>query len=194
MNICIISGSARENNNTIRVAYALEKLIAAGGHQYQLIDFKEYDIPFINQGNIAINHLSAFQQKLTSSMLEADLVILISPEYNWSTTPEILNFLHRFGDKQFASIFSNKTFSMVGVSTGKGGKTPALHLTSILNKIISFMNLDSIVSPKIFEAHYTKEALNEHGESMGNVIFDNGLSDFLNYTLRIANRWKKHTS
>jgi len=191
MNICIISGSARENNNTIRVAYALKNRIAQLGITHTLIDFKAYDIPFINQGKIEANQLSSFQQQLTSAMLDANLVILISPEYNWSTTPEILNFLHRFGDKQFATIFSDKTFSIVGVSTGKGGKTPALHLTSILNKIISFLNLDAIVSPKIFEAHYTKEALDEKGESLGNEIFDKGLSDYLAYTLNIAARWNK---
>lgn len=190
MNICIISGSARENNNTIRVAYALKSRIGQLGIPHSLIDFKSYDIPFINQGNIEADQLSSFQQELTNAMLEADLVILISPEYNWSTTPEILNFLHRFGERKFAAIFHNKTFSMVGVSTGKGGKTPALHLTSILNKIISFLNLDSIVSPKIFEAHFTKEALDENGKSLGNELFDKGLSDYLAYTINVANRWK----
>ena len=80
-------------------------------------------------------------------------------------------------------------FSMVGVSTGKGGKTPALHLTSILNKIISFLNLDSVVCSGIFESHFTKVVLNENGEQLGNAPYENGMKNYLEYTLRIAERW-----
>lgn len=189
MNICILSGSARENNNTIRVAKAIQQHLSA--HTVSLIDFEAYDIPLINQGGINTDNLSAFQQSLYDAMQEAQLVFLISPEYNWSTTPEILNFLHRFGDKPFAGVFNEKVFALVGVSTGKGGKTPALHLTSILNKIISFLNLSSVVSPKIFESHYTKEVLDENGLSRGNSAYDKGLHDFIAYSLHVAERWKK---
>lgn len=190
MNICIISGSARINNNTIRVGKALQHLLI-DKHSVSLIDFQQYDIPFINQGEIVPQHLTLFQQQLTKGIEQANLVILISPEYNWSTTPEILNFLHRFGDNSFKHIFENTVFAMVGVSTGKGGKTPAIQLTSILHKIISFLNLESIVSPKIFESHYTKEVLDEDGHSLGNELYDKGLNNFIEYTLRITNRWIK---
>lgn len=188
MNICILSGSARENNNTIRVAYALRNMLSTTA-EVSLIDFREYDIPFINQQEIEPDKLSPFQQQLTTAMQKADWVILISPEYNWSTTPEILNFLHRFGDSDFSAVFNNKVFSLIGVSTGKGGKTPALHLTSVLNKIISFLNLESVVSPKIFESHFTKEALDENGNSLGNVLYDKGLQSFIAYSLRVVKRW-----
>ncbi len=188
MKICIISGSARENNNTIRVAYALERMLSME-HQVALIDFQQYDIPFINQAQVTPENLSLFQQQLANGMREAQLVILISPEYNWSTTPEILNFLHRFGDREFKDLFDNKVFSLVGVSTGKGGKTPALHLTSILHKIISYLNLESVVCPKIFESHFTKEVLDEGGNSLGNQLYDIGMNSFLGYTLRTTVRW-----
>lgn len=191
MNISIISGSARANNNTIRVGYALKKSFEQAGHQSTLIDFMEYDIPLINQGALNPDALSTFQQLMVTSMKNADLCIIITPEYNWSTTPEILNFLHRFGDKKFASIFDEKVFALVGVSTGKGGKAPALHLVSILNKIISFLNLQSVVSPKLFESHFTKEVLDADGNSLGNAMYDQGLADFVSYTIRIAERWSR---
>ena len=78
---------------------------------------------------------------------------------------------------------------MVGVSTGKGGKAPVLHLTGILHKIISFLDLDSMVSAKIFESHYTKDVLDENGSSKGNAEYDAGLHAFIGYTKRMANRW-----
>lgn len=188
MNICIISGSARQNNNTIRVAKALERLLK-NAHEVSLIDFMQYDIPLITQGDIKADALTPFQQQLVNGIDKAQIMILISPEYNWSTTPEILNMLHRFGDREFKHIFDNTVFAMVGVSTGKGGKAPALHLTSIINKVISFMDLDSFVSARIFESHYTKEVLDEEGRFTGNDLYNKGMQDFLRYTLRMAARW-----
>lgn len=189
LNFCIVSGSARAENNTFRVALALHHKLQSLGYQTSLVDFRAYDIPLINQGEITPDNYSPFQQKLTDGMHLANCIVIITPEYNWSTTPEILNWLHRFGDKRFKHLFENKVFATVGVSTGKGGKAPALHLHSILNKIISFTDLDSIVSAKIFESHFTKDALDVEGLSLNNTLYDNGLEDFIRYTARITNRW-----
>jgi chromate reductase len=188
MNICIISGSARKNNNTLRVGKAIERL-CRNEHHVSFIDFQQYDIPLLTQGDVTPESLNPFQYELVHAMNEAHIILVISPEYNWSTTPEILNWLHRFGDTPFKHLFDNKVFALVGVSTGKGGKTPALHITSILHKIISFMDLESIVSAKIFESHHTKEVLDIYGNSLGNSRYDAGLEDFTSYTLRIAERW-----
>lgn len=188
MNICIVSGSARANNNTIRVAKAIKHLLSQ--HAVSIIDFQQYDIPLIVHGNVDADALTPFQQQLCNAMIAADIIYIITPEYNWSTTPEILNWLHRFGDKPFSPLFDNKVFALVGVSTGKGGKAPALHLTGILHKIISFMDLESIVSPKLFESHYTKDVLDEEGRLLGNAEYEKGLVNFLKYTDKMAERWK----
>jgi chromate reductase, NAD(P)H dehydrogenase (quinone) len=190
MNIAILSGSARINNNTIRVGKAIQLRLVALEHDTSLVDFQHYDIPLINQGPVSEALFTPFQQHLAHSMRLADAIIIITPEYNWSTTPEILNFLHRLGDRQFSDLFSEKVFATVGVSTGKGGKAPALHLHTILNKIISFTDLNSFVSAKIFESHYTKEVLDENGNDLGNDMFNAGLDDFIRYTLRVTERWK----
>ncbi len=188
MQICIISGSARANNNTHRVSLAIELLLKAN-HEISVIDFKEFDIPSLAQGGLKTNALTPFQQNLIDSLFKAEVVIMVSPEYNWSATPEILNMLNLVPNKPFDQIFNNKVFAFVGVSTGKGGKVPALQMMQIVNKLISFSNNDSIVSSRIFEAHFVKEVLNETGESLGNLMFDKGLNDFCDYTIRIANRW-----
>lgn len=188
MQICIISGSARANNNTHRVSLAIELLLNAN-HEISVIDFKEFDIPSLAQGGLKTNALTPFQQNLIDSLFKAEVVIMVSPEYNWSATPEILNMLNLVPNKPFDQIFNNKVFAFVGVSTGKGGKVPALQMMQIVNKLISFSNNDSIVSSRIFEAHFVKEVLNESGESLGNPMFDKGLNDFCDYTIRIANRW-----
>lgn len=188
MNIGIISGSARANNNTLRVAKAIQLLHP--NDNVQLVDFQAYDIPLINQGDIQLNNLSPFQTGLMSAMQNADLLYIITPEYNWSTTPEILNWLHRYGERGLKHLFDEKVITLVGVSTGKGGKAPLLHLTGVLNKIVSFLDLNSFVSPRIFESHFTKEVLDVDGNSTGNAEYDKGLNAFVNYNVKMATRWK----
>lgn len=188
MKIAILSGSARTNNNTLRVAKAIAR-IASPTHQVSVVDFQQYDIPLIAQGGLNPDKLSVFQQHLVQTIDQAQLVIIISPEYNWSTTPEILNMLHLLPTKPFMHLFNNKVFSFVGVSTGKGGKAPALHLMQILNKVVSFANLESMVAAKIFESHFTKEVLDENGVSLGNELYDAGLQSYIDYTLKISERW-----
>ena len=190
MQIVLISGSARANNNTIRVAKALGRL-GEQAHQIAIIDFINYDIPLLAQGGLNPQQLSSFQKNLIQKINDAHIVIFISPEYNWSTTPEILNMLHLLPMRPFENLFNNKVFAFIGVSTGKGGKAPALHLMQIVNKLISFSNHDSIVSSRIFESHFTKEVLDENGYSLGNALFDKGLQDFFDYTIRMGNRWFK---
>ncbi len=190
MRITLLSGSARSNNNTIRVAEAIKKLLEPK-HEVHIVDFMQYDIPFIAQGGLNPKVLTAFQKNLIEKIDDAHIVIFISPEYNWSTTPEILNMLHLLPERPYNNIFNNKVFAFVGVSTGRGGKAPAIHLMQILNKLISFSNHDSLVSARIFESHDTKEALDNEGKSLGNETYNKGLSDFCSYTIRIAERWFK---
>ncbi|MFZ4798518.1 MAG: NADPH-dependent FMN reductase [Bacteroidia bacterium] len=190
MNIAIISGSARANNNTLRVAKAIQLQLTNLNYQSNIIDFTFYDLPLINQGKIDINNWTEFQENLISKWQNADLIITISPEYNWSATPELLNMYNAIGVKEYLDLFAEKTFAFVGVSSGKGGKMPCLQLIQVVGKLVSFSNSQSIVSPKIFESHFTKEVLDENGNSLGNAMFDKGLLDFITYNLAVAKRWK----
>ena len=191
MNIAIISGSARANNNTLRVAKAIQLHLTNLNQLSNVVDFTFYDLPLINQGKVDQNNLSAFQEDLITAWRNADLIITISPEYNWSVTPELLNMYNAIGVKDFIDLFNEKTFAFVGVSSGKGGKMPCLQLNQIVGKLVSFSNSYSFISPKIFESHFTKDVLDENGNSIGNAMYDKGLLDFINYNLNVAERWKK---
>ncbi len=191
MNIAIISGSARANNNTLRVAKAIQLHLTNLNQLSNVVDFTFYDLPLINQGKVDQNNLSAFQEDLITAWRNADLIITISPEYNWSVTPELLNMYNAIGVKDFIDLFNEKTFAFVGVSSGKGGKMPCLQLNQIVGKLVSFSNSYSFISPKIFESHFTKDVLDENGNSLENAMYDKGLLDFINYNLNVAERWKK---
>lgn len=188
MRICILSGSTRPNNNTLRVAKALQKL-AEKEHAVTLIDFQQFDLPYYHQGSLREDQYTSFQKELFQALSEAHIIWTVSPEYNWSTTPELLHLFNLMSNKPLNQFLQNKVFAFVGVSTGKGGKAPCLHLMQIAQKLIGFNDAESIVSARIFESHFTKEVIDENGNLLGNELYNKGIEAFISYSVRIADRW-----
>ncbi|MGB0849830.1 MAG: NAD(P)H-dependent oxidoreductase [Bacteroidia bacterium] len=186
MKVGIISGSARKGNNTIRVAYALSKLIDS----CEIVDFQNYDLPGFAEEPMNVGSESPFQKKLIQVMNESQLVFILSPEYNWFPSAEIINMVHVFGSDDYKDMFDNKVIATIGVSSGRGGRMPAVQLSYVFNKIISFMELNSVVSPKSFEAQEVTKCIGEGGELLEVLPFNKGFESFVDYSVKLAKRWQ----
>ncbi len=158
-------------------------------HEVSVINFENYDIPLVGQASLKKDELTPFQEKLINAWEAADLVILAMPEYNWTAPPQAANTIHQFGTPAFKYLFDNKVFAMVGISNGRGGRQPALDMTTVVNKTISFTNSYSIVSPKLYESHETDKNLDENGHFNGHEVYERTARAFLDYTLNVAQRW-----
>ena len=78
MKITLISTSARKNSNSLRfVSYLRNLLVEEGQHEVSIIDFEEYDIPFVGQGTVKKDNLTPFQDELISAWEAADLLHLV---------------------------------------------------------------------------------------------------------------------
>ncbi|HRH34805.1 MAG TPA: NAD(P)H-dependent oxidoreductase [Catalimonadaceae bacterium] len=190
MNVLIISTSSTKNSSTKRVATFLSTIFHEQSiANCQVVDFENFDIPSVGKSSLNQSELSAFQARLISAWERASLVIIACPEYNWSVNGEVLTMLEQLGSKKFKHLFDQKVFAMVGVSSGRGGRLPALEIMKITNKLISFLGTLSVVSPKILEAHEVPANLNEKGESNGNSLFDREVLNFVHYSIRVADQW-----
>jgi chromate reductase, NAD(P)H dehydrogenase (quinone) len=190
MRIAILSTSPRKGSNTLRFSKYLSAVLAQNGYaNTPIVSFEEADIPMFGRGSMKPDALTHFQQTLVSTWADADLVFVAMPEYNWMPTGEFINALSILGGKDFAHLFNNKTFALAGVSNGRGGRMPCLEMTTILNKLINFLDQYSIVSPRIFEAHEVPRNLDEESRSLENPIFEKGVQDFVTYSVKVANRW-----
>jgi chromate reductase len=190
--ICILCGSSRKNSNTSRVGKAISRLLQSTGYPAENIympDFSEYNIPFSNGGKLTQENLTGFQSDVYKAMSQSKIIFVLSPEYNWFPTAEIINLINQFGTRQFADCWQNKVFATVGISSGRGGRIPAIQLSSVLNKLIGFMNCHSIVSAKLFESQFTPAVLDENGNSLNNEEYDKGLQDFVSYTLDLSEKF-----
>jgi chromate reductase, NAD(P)H dehydrogenase (quinone) len=187
MNINIISASSRKNSNTLKFVNFLSSIIT--GDTITITTFEECDIPNIGRGIINPNELTSFQKEIIGNWEKANIVIFAVPEYNWSTNGEFINALHQLGNKDYGHLFDNKVFGVVGVSAGRGGRTPALEIVTIVNKIINFTNHYSIVSPRIYESHETVANINVDNISSPNEIYFKSVQAFADYTVRIASKF-----
>ena len=185
MRVCILSGSARKNNNTLRVSKALSKHFS----ESVIVDYQKFDLPNFNQGSIPKNNQSKFQAKLIDSIEKSDLLFVVTPEYNWFPTAEIINTIHQLAQDDYVQIFDQKVIATVGVSIGKGGRMPAVQLITVLNKIISYFNLESITSSNTFEVQEVTKCIDKDGVLLANKQFNKGFLSFVDYSLKVAERW-----
>jgi chromate reductase, NAD(P)H dehydrogenase (quinone) len=190
MNIAIVAGSPRPNSNTLRFGKFIKRILEESGeHTGSLIDFAHYDLPFAGAAWLKPDSLTPFQQEFISAWAEADLVFFASPEYNWTANPQVINAFNMLGGPAFKHLFENKVFAMAGTSNGRGGRQPALDMATVLNKVISFTNSYSIVSPKLYESHETDKNLDADGNFIGHEVYDRTARAFVDYTLTVASRW-----
>ncbi|MEZ0539940.1 NAD(P)H-dependent oxidoreductase [Fibrella arboris] len=190
MKIALISTSPRAKSNTLRFChFAKNVLQESGQHEVTVVDFEAYDLPFVGTAWVQPDTLSPFQEKLITAWGEADLVFFASPEYNWTATPQVINAFNTLGGPAFKHLFENKVFAMVGTSNGRGGRQPALDMTTVLNKVISFTNSYSIISPKLYESHETDKNLDAAGQFIGHEVYDRTVRAFITYSLAVAQRW-----
>ncbi|NBP04877.1 MAG: NADPH-dependent oxidoreductase [Bacteroidetes bacterium] len=189
--IGILCGSSRTNSNTARVGKAIKRILIEKGldaSQIEIPNFEDYDIPFSNGGSLKTGHLSSFGASVHKCLAESKLIFILSPEYNWFPTPEIINLINQIGKKDFADCWEGKIFATCGISSGRGGRIPAIQLGYMLNKLISVMNFNSIVSAKSFESQFTPKALDHDGNSLGNAEYDAGLENFVQYNLNLMRK------
>lgn len=185
MNITIISGSARKGNNTLRVALAIQKLV----EQAQIIDFQQYDIPNFNEDFADKGEETAFQKELIGAIDKSDLLFVLTPEYNWFPSAEVINMVHQLATNDYKHIFDEKVIAPVGVSAGRGGRMPAVQLGYVFNKIIGFFKLNSITSPHSFEAQEVVKCIDADGNLLDNEMFNKGFKLFVEHSLKVAQRW-----
>lgn len=193
MNILIISASPRKGSLSLRFAHYLKTTLIQfqTDTEVRILNFEEFDIPLSGRAILTRESLTGFQQELISSWEKAQIIFFCLPEYNWSTNGEVFIMLDQLGGRNFAHLFDEKIFAMIGVSSGRGGRIPALEVGKVVEKLISFLGKLSIVSPKIFEAHDVGKNLSELSVSSGNQVLEREVDDFVLYTYKLYNRWVK---
>src|SRR5438067_13755845 len=111
MRIEIISGSAREESVTNRVALHLQQVIKeTTEHEVDVIDVRDHFLPELQRVFTSVDATPEQFKQLAERMFQADAFILVSPEYNGSYSAAMKNLLDHF-PKQHHKVFAIATAS-----------------------------------------------------------------------------------
>lgn len=150
MKIKIISGSSRKNSITFRLALHLKAVL---GEEAEIIDVRDYDLPFVQEVWSKPEKVPAKYKELGEKMFAADGIILISPEYNGGYSPALKNLLDHF-PKQSRKVF--------GIAVGTDGALGAMRSAQQLIQLVAA--LFGILSPQLLITPQVDKKFNEKGE------------------------------
>ena len=145
--ITIISGTARPNSNTRKVANAYAKLLTNLGHANQVLCLQQTSMLQRDEQFVATEktHLADVQK-----------IIIVMPEYN-GTFPGILKLM--IDNTNVSKVWPQKKILLTGVSTGRAGNIRGMeHLTG------SLMHMQSVVHPNRLPISGVQNLLNANGE------------------------------
>ena len=179
MKIEIISGSARTNSVTKRVALHLDKrLKETTGHEIGIIDMQEWDLPPLQSVFTSVDNTPAEFKPLSKRIFEANAFILVSPEYNGSYAPALKNLLDHY-PKQY-----HKPFGIVTASQGQFGGIRATQ------QMLLFVSaLFGIASPYLLVVAAIDKKFNKEGELIDE-SFQNSVHNFIAEYLWLAENVK----
>lgn len=121
----IILGSTREGRVSPQVGnWVLENVGNVEGVSFELIDIKDYNLPFLGASN-DMGRFTDWQEKINS----LDGFIFVAAEYNHSVTGALKNALDLLRDE-----WANKAAGIVSYGSA-GGARSAEHLKAILTEL-----------------------------------------------------------
>jgi NAD(P)H-dependent FMN reductase len=127
--ITIISGTNRENNETIRVSNYYSKKLTEKGIENQVLDLCNLPDDFIYNGLYGKKN-DAFFELVDKYVLDVDKMVIVSPEYNGSFPGVLKCFIEGWNPKKTPE----KWAALVGVAAGRQGNSRGMDdLTNVLN-------------------------------------------------------------
>ncbi len=133
--ITIISGTNRPNSKTKLIADYVYQQIAQSGSPAALLDLVDLNVPLLQADMYTPNGQHPMISKLQSEYIEqAQLLVIISPEYNGSFPGILKLFIDAVSAKAYKTTFGGKKAALIGVASGRAGNFRGMeHLTGILN-------------------------------------------------------------
>ncbi|GAB2674940.1 hypothetical protein GCM10027036_30700 [Flavihumibacter cheonanensis] len=146
MKIIIISGSARPNRQSHKIALeVLKRLEPLENIQPALLDVREKPLPLLE--SIYRNHPNPTENMhhWKKEFDQADAFIIVSPEHNGSYSGALKNTLDHFFEE-----YNNKPMGIIAVSAGAlGGTNAAMALQHFCLKVGGLLMPAFLITPKV---------------------------------------------
>jgi len=139
--ITVISGTNREDSKTSIVSNALLDLLKDLEQEAHFVDLAQVSIDIKQEHLYDEEKLSEALIKIQdNSIIPAEKVIYVAPEYNGSYAGFLKYFIDVISVRKYKETFNNKKCLLIGVSSGRAGNLRGLdHLTGSLNHVGSIV-------------------------------------------------------
>lgn len=131
-NILVIIGTTRQNRAGENVAnWALKNLPESKNINYELVDLRDWALPFFDEGMPPMasqgNYQNELGQKWITKVNDADGILIVTGEYNHSVPAVLKNAM----DYWYIGTMMRKPISFVTYGASLGGARAAAHLRQI---------------------------------------------------------------
>lgn len=172
MKFLVVLGTGREGRSSVHPAREVVERFEDKGHEAELFDLKEREIPFLGREEEA-EDVEKFREKV----LECDGLVLVTPEYNHSYSGELKNLIDHLYEE-----YTDKPFMYVTVSAGGFGGVRAIsHLHNVT------LELGGLPGPDLPVSHVRK--VFDDGEVVDE-DFDRRLDDFVESCADFTERFR----
>lgn len=179
-----MSGSLRSDSYNRKVLQVAKKIAADLGAEVSEIDLRELNLPMYD-GDIESAGIPEPVQKLKAAILEADVLLIASPEYNYSVSGALKNAIDWASRPYGNNSLDGKFAAIFGVSIGSFG---TLRGQYHLREILFSVNVSVLPQPQVFIGP-SSDAFNPDG-SFKNEKTVELLKSLIQKTLEAAEKMK----
>lgn len=180
MKILVVCASPRQGSNSSKVAnLIMQNLGQQSGVESKLFSFIGINFPSVGDHYLTKEELDPKQEELVDSIVWAERILWVIPEYNRDVPMEVTGFVDQFLTKSWPELWSNKIFGVAGVSSGIGGRDPIMYFWRVFNYAITKVGQNSWVSPYHFQSLFTGDQFDEQGNFKGTEVYASGLKTFV---------------
>jgi len=129
--IVVIVGSVRQDRNGIKVARWMEKKLKERNHDVYFVDPMELNLPLLDRMYKEMEDPPQNLKDLQGIIKNADGYLPVTPEYNHSTSPAMVNTLDHFLEEYFFKPSAIVSYSVGGF----GGNLAGNHLRQIFAEL-----------------------------------------------------------
>lgn len=138
--VLLFSGSTREGSYNKKLIFEAAAITKTLGACPQVIDLKEYPMPFYDGDLETSSGLPEHAKRLRQLMIQSNVIVIASPEYNGSVSAVLKNTLDWASRAETGGpsrdAYKGKTFVLLSSSPGSGGgKRGLVQLRSIIEAI-----------------------------------------------------------
>jgi chromate reductase, NAD(P)H dehydrogenase (quinone) len=144
MKMLAFAASHRTNSLNRQLLEVAAACATHAGHDVSLQNFSFFDLPLFNDAWREQDGMPPHTEAIRSAFLDADALLIASPEYNWSVPAALKNMLDWISCFRPVPLQGVPVFLMCATPSERGGMSGLVHLKTTLEA------LGALVYPSMF--------------------------------------------